>query len=121
MMFYTKLSQKMSRLILLILALSFGSHLFAGVTGKIAGTVVDETSGQPLQDARIVVESIERATSTDTSGHYHILNVPVGLHSVSVIKKGYVSVLKDSVEVHTDLTTCVDFEMELCQAINRAP
>ncbi len=85
--------------------------LFAGTTGKIAGTVKDAETGEPLIGVNIIVEGTTLGAATDEDGFYVILNVPPGRYTVKASYIGYQEVEKRDVRVDIDLTTRVDFEL----------
>lgn len=86
--------------------------MFAGTTGKIAGTVVDKNTGQPLVGANVIVFSTSVGAATDMSGQYTILYVPPGTYEVQAWLVGYGKVVVKDVRVHIDQTARVNFELE---------
>ncbi|MDZ7260744.1 MAG: TonB-dependent receptor [candidate division KSB1 bacterium] len=87
--------------------------VFAGTTGKIAGKVIDKATGEPLPAANVLIEGTTMGAASDLNGEYFILNVPVGTYSLRATMMGYKTLVKTSVRVNVDLTTTVNFEMEL--------
>jgi outer membrane receptor protein involved in Fe transport len=86
--------------------------VWAGTTGKIAGTVIDAQTGEPLVPANIILEgTVLGGVSTD-SGEYFIINVPSGTYTIVGKMIGYQDVRKQNVRVFPDFTTTVDFEMQ---------
>lgn len=96
------------------------SIIFAGITGKIAGTVTDATTGETLLGANIIVlskwvEGEEQplnfvyGASTDIDGEYFILNIPPGIYNVKVSYVGYQSEVMTKVAIDVDRTTQVNF------------
>jgi len=100
------------KLIVLLLAVFLvPSILFAGVTGKIAGTVVDVETGAPLIGANVIIEGTNMGTATNLDGYYFIINVPPGTYRVKAMMMGYQSVVKTNVKVIVDLTSKVNFKL----------
>ncbi|MCK5739138.1 TonB-dependent receptor, partial [bacterium] len=85
--------------------------LFAGTTGKIVGTVIDSETGDTLPGANVVIQGTTLGASTDLSGYFVILNVPVGTYSVRTSFIGFQSVIKQNIRVSIDLTTTTNFSM----------
>jgi outer membrane receptor protein involved in Fe transport len=83
----------------------------AGTTGKIAGTVVNKETGEPLPGATIRVIGTDLATQTDDDGEYFVINLPAGTYELSVTMIGFQSVQKQEIRVLLDLTTPVDFDI----------
>ncbi len=78
---------------ILISLFLFLSTLHAGNTGKIAGVVIDQRTGEPLAGANVIVISrwenyreipldIPAGASTDLDGAYFILNLRPGSYTV---------------------------------------
>lgn len=84
----------------------------AGNTGKIAGTIRDKQSHEPLIGANIIVKGTTIGAITDPDGKYFILRIPPGTVQVQVTMMGYRSVTVNSVVVREDLTTEVNAELE---------
>jgi hypothetical protein len=63
--------------------------LFAATKGKIAGMVVDNSSGEPLPGVNVIVAGTFLGASTDIDGTYFITNVPAGTYQLDVSYIGY--------------------------------
>ncbi len=103
------------RKLLLLACLAFlgtSSVIFAGVTGKIAGTISDGGSGEALPGVNIVLEGTTMGAATDLNGYYVILNVPPGVYTVKASFIGYTTQRVTSVTVKIDLTTEQNFQMK---------
>jgi len=100
-------------LILAVFLLLVGYQVpgFAGVTGKIAGTVRDAATGDPLPGVNIILTGTTMGAATDLEGKYFIINVPPGTYSVEASMIGYETLRKTGVLVTTDHTTPVDFSL----------
>ncbi|MEA3431989.1 MAG: TonB-dependent receptor [candidate division WOR-3 bacterium] len=88
------------------------SSLWAGVTGKIIGRVIDSESHEPLPGVNIVVENTRLGAATDVDGYYIILNVPPGSYSIRASMIGYEAIMVRDVKVSLDLTTGLDFALK---------
>jgi len=87
--------------------------LFGGTTGKIAGTVVDASTNQPLPYVNIVIIGTNLGAATDINGHFVILNIPPGKYSVKASMVGYASQTIENVIVRADLTTRLNFSLNV--------
>ena len=83
----------------------------AGVTGKIAGVVTDQKTGEPLPGVNVILESTLMGASTDPDGFYAILNVPPGDYTLTASYVGYNNMQVKGVKVSVDLTTSINVEM----------
>lgn len=89
-----------------------GSLLYAGNTGKIAGTIKDKSTKEALIGANVVVKGTTLGAVTDPDGKYFILRVPPGTVTVQITMMGYRTVTIQNVKIQEDLTTIVDAELE---------
>jgi len=97
---------------IIIVSLIISSPLFAGITGKIAGRVVDTKTGKPLPGVNVIVLGTHLGAATDENGEYFIIQVPPGDYAIKASMIGYRAVTKQKVHVTVDLTTKVDFDLE---------
>ena len=96
-----------------ILVLIFSIQLvFAGTTGKIAGTVKDKNTGEPLIGANVVLEGTSMGASTDVDGYFVIINVPPGTYNLSLYYVGYANTTIENVRINVDRTTTQKIEMK---------
>ncbi|GAB4374906.1 MAG: hypothetical protein Kow0042_19870 [Calditrichia bacterium] len=86
--------------------------LAAQNVGKLAGTVKEAETGEPLPGANIVIEGTGMGAATDEDGVYYILNVPPGKYEVRAIMIGYKTMRMLDVIVNAGRTTQIDFELE---------
>ena len=87
--------------------------LFAG-EGKIAGTVVDKATGDPLAGVNIIVEdaAYTLGSASDMNGYYAIISVPDGVYTVRATYMGKKTVRVSNIRVSSGLTTELTFELE---------
>ncbi len=61
-------------------------------TGRIVGNVTDP-SGSPVAGATVTVENvstqISQSTTTDKTGFYQVLSLPIGAYSVTIVQTGF--------------------------------
>ncbi|RKY52582.1 MAG: TonB-dependent receptor, partial [Candidatus Neomarinimicrobiota bacterium] len=94
---------------LLLFSITF---IYAGVTGKISGRVVDATTGEPLVGVNVVIEGTTMGAATDIDGNFVILNIPPGLYDITASMIGYANYTIRNARVEIDLTTTLDFRMK---------
>ena len=102
--------------IIVLLLFIFGgqtNYSFAQTWGKIVGIVKDGKTGEALPGTNVMIEGSTLGAATDTKGYYMILRVPPGKHTVISSYLGYQKVLVKNVEVLIDLTTTVNFDLQL--------
>ena len=88
-----------------------GVIALAGTTGKIAGTVIDEETNEPLPGAVVTILGTTMGANTDLNGRYQIINVPVGTFSIQAKMMGFETVTYTNVKSIMDLTTTQNFRL----------
>ena len=86
-------------------------NIWAGTTGKIAGTVTDAQSNEALVGVNILLDGTTMGAATDVNGKYFIINIPPGTYTVKASLIGYQTVIIKDVKVSVDQTTKIDFQM----------
>jgi len=86
--------------------------VYAGVTGKIAGRVVDVETREPLPGVNVLVRGTTMGAATDLEGYYYIINVPVGDYEIEARMIGYEPMTQTDANVSADLTTTIDFDLK---------
>jgi len=107
------------------LAVCFGlfSPAFAGNTGKLAGTITDADTGEPLPGANVVVTarwendqeiplSMAAGAACNIEGNYFILNLRPGLYTVEISFVGYRPQRFTKVAINVDKTTRLDVALQ---------
>jgi hypothetical protein len=89
----------------LLLLFIIQTCLFAGVTGKLSGKVTDNSTGEPLIGANIIIQGTTLGAVADRSGRFIIINIPPGTYSVKISFIGYESILFENVKIIVDQTT----------------
>lgn len=78
--------------------------------GRIVGQVLEETTGRPIDGARVFVVGTEQAAVTDLQGRYQLTNVAPGQVQLRVARLGYQSQLQ-TVAVPPGQTATADFRL----------
>lgn len=84
----------------------------AGTTGKIAGSITDASSREPLIGANVTINGTYLGATTNLDGFYTINNIPPGKYTVTVSYIGYKKTTVTDVGVNIDLTTRVDARLQ---------
>jgi len=99
--------------IILLIILFLVCPLWSGTTGKIAGTVTDQSTGETLSGANVIVSGTDLGAAADLNGRFTILHVPPGNYTVQVSMIGYTDVNITDVRVRIDQTARIDFSLEM--------
>ncbi len=81
-------------------------------TGKLAGRVIDKSTGEPLPGASVVLLGTQLGAITDENGQYFIIGIPVGTYDVQASFVGYRPVVVRGVEINAGYTRELNFELE---------
>jgi hypothetical protein len=104
------------RLFVVLFALEFVIPLTADVTGSILGVVTDP-SGGVLSGVQLVATNLEtglsRAVSSDSTGQYRILVLPVGHYKVEAILAGFQKFLSTGVELTVNEEKRLDIVLQV--------
>lgn len=98
---------------IVITGLLITTTLFGSTTGKLTGFVRDANTGESLIGCNILIVGTDLGAATDINGQYFILNVPPGRYDVKSIMIGFTSVISQSVQINVDLTSTIDFELNI--------
>ncbi len=98
-------------ILFLFIIIGFGLS-FAQTTGKIAGTVVDKDTGEPLIGANVMLLHTSSGTAADANGQYFIINIPPGTYDIQARMIGYTPVKMENVRVSVNSTTNLKFELK---------
>ncbi len=101
--------RKWGALVLVLLAMPILAY--AQNTGKIAGRVLDGSTGDGLPGATVVVEGTTLGTATDIDGNYFIIGVPVGTYNVQASFVGFQTETITGVDVSTGYTQELNFSL----------
>jgi hypothetical protein len=87
-------------------------YLYGGVTGKVAGVITNQKTGNPLIGCNIILQGTSLGAATDLDGAYFILNIPPGTYTVKTLMIGYASSNITNVIVRSDFTTTINVSMK---------
>ncbi len=106
------LNTKQMLVFLLVLTVLIYSLIWAGTTGKIAGTIKDSETGEPLPGVNVMIVGTTIGAATDAEGQYFIINVRPGNYDLQATMMGFERLTKTGIRVSTDHTTPVDFTLK---------
>ena len=81
----------------------------AQTTGKLAGLITDEASGESLPGVNVRIDGTLQGTVTDADGRYVIVGVRPGTYTLVASFVGFATQRHENVRVSVDLTTEVNF------------
>lgn len=91
---------------------SYSNVLTADNKGIVSGKVTDRSTGKPLSYANIILEGTTMGGTTDATGNYSVINIPVGSYNVKFMFVGYKSLVKTDVIVGSRRITILDAGLE---------
>lgn len=103
--------KKRSFIFYLLFFFFFNRLLYSGITGTLAGRVVDQKTEKPLAGVNVLIVDSYLGAATDEDGFFLINNVPAGKYEVKAQMMGYRSVILKDVHILMDLRTTLLFEL----------
>lgn len=97
--------------LLLLFFIAFISTAFSGTTGKLAGKVTDEETGEDLIGVNVIIEGTSFGAATNINGQYVINNIPPGNYSVVFSAIGFTKKKFTDVKISVDFTTNLDVKL----------
>lgn len=95
----------------LVILIAAFVQVYAGVTGKLQGKVVDAATGEPLPGVNVVLVGTQFGSASDMDGDFIIIGITPGVYSVKATMVGFREVIVTGVKIMTDLTTNIEIEM----------
>ncbi|PID67663.1 MAG: hypothetical protein CR968_05540 [Flavobacteriia bacterium] len=89
-------------------------------TGTITGRVVEANTFVPLANSKVTISPTNNSVFTDEDGYFTMEEVPAGDYSISAEKEDYLAGF-EPISVTGDASVNVIFELELSDALNKAP
>ncbi len=83
-----------------------------GTTGTLEGKIVDQKTTEPLLSVNIILDGTVYGAVSDSTGHYRISNVRVGVYDLKLSLVGYKTLFIRNVTVLSDLVTKINAELE---------
>jgi len=84
----------------------------AQTSGKIAGIVIDDETGEELAGANIVIVGTSMGAAADLQGEFYIINVPPGTYEIEAVMIGYSSMRFENVRVSVNRTVALEFKLK---------
>ncbi len=97
--------------LVLLLTAFLSTSAWSARTGKIAGQVVDNSTGDPLPGVNVIIDGTELGAATDVDGFYFIINIPPGNYRVKAMMVGFATLVQENVQVSINQTTTLNFKM----------
>lgn len=94
------------------LFLFLSAQTFAGVTGRVQGTVVDKTSGEPLPNTLIKINGTYFETYSNDKGEFSIIGIPAGTYDISIYLETYRKVHCSQLSILPDQISELKIELE---------
>lgn len=85
--------------------------LNGGVTGKIAGIVIDKKTNLPLEGVNVQIVGTDLGAASSDDGQFIILNIPPGNYTVRASYIGYKTAIYKDINVSIDLTTRLEISL----------
>ena len=87
--------------------------MYSQTTGKIAGTITDFETGEPMIGANVILEGTQTGAASGVDGSFYIINVPPGTYTVKVRMVGYGTIVFTDVIVSVNRTVELPVQMKI--------
>ncbi len=81
-------------------------------TGKLAGTVTDADSGDPLPGVTVIIDGTTQGSATDVAGRYTIIGLTPGVYDVRFSFVGFSTQIVNDIRVTSSRTTTLDAALQ---------
>ena len=88
------------------------TSLHGQTTGRIQGSVIDLSTGQPLAGVLIRIDNLDRSTFSTETGRFVLAGLPAGRHDVRVELVGFKALELESVTVRASRASELALELE---------
>ncbi|MBK7979364.1 MAG: TonB-dependent receptor [Ignavibacteriae bacterium] len=85
--------------------------VYAQTTGKIAGKVIEKSTGEPLLGANVIIPNTNFGAATNIEGEFYIINISPGKYNLKVSMVGYADLIFKDLEVSVNRTTNLTAEL----------
>lgn len=103
-------------LALLVVSWGVSGPIVAQDLGSVSGTVTDEVTGEPLDDATVSLQEVGATLETDDAGRFESPHLPSGTVTLRVKKPGYSTVV-ELVEVSSDRSPDLEIQLPRMEAV----
>lgn len=100
------------KLLLIASVIALCSSAVMAQSGKITGVVRDQSNGEPIISANVIIDGTSWGAAADANGVYYILNVPPGSYRISASAVGYAKQSVVNVSVGVDQIVTQDFNLQ---------
>ncbi len=104
--------KKRSITILVYCVLFTANYVFAGISGTLAGKVLDKSTGNPLPGANVIIVNSHFGSASNEKGQFLVNNIPAGTFTVKATMMGYNTLIIEKVTILMDLRTSLTIELE---------
>jgi len=107
------MKNSISRLVpVIFILLLLGTPVLAQTTGKIAGSVIDASTNEPMVGANIIINGTSFGAAVDLDGNFYIINIPPGTYTLLVQMIGYETTRLQNLKVSVNRTTSVEVALK---------
>lgn len=97
--------------LILVILLFMTCSIWAGTTGKIAGTIFDDQTGEPLPGVNVYLLNTPYGAASDLDGYFYIINLPPGTYTLVAQMVGYSEYRIRDLTVSADRTTNITIRL----------
>ena len=103
-----------------LLLIATASSFAQLVSGNLGGTVYD-SSGATIPGATVTTHNeatgVETTATTTSAGEYHIVNLPAGTYTITVIAPGFTSAQLKNVQIELNVTATANVTLQIGKSV----
>lgn len=105
--------KKLSFFILMVLTTHIITAQSISLTQTVKGVIIDEQSGNVLNNASVIIEGISASGDiTDSSGNFKLKNIPIGRQTIRVTLTGYEEAIIRNIEVTSSKEVVLEIRLK---------
>ena len=101
----------MAKILSILCLFLFSSFLFSQETGTLKGTIKDETTGETLIGATVLIVGTYKATSSDFEGNYELEGIKPGDYSIKFTYIGYAEKIFNGISLKAGETKTLEVSL----------
>ena len=94
------------------------AQVYAAISGR-----VEDASGAAVSGATVTVKDVEtaatRVVTTDPTGNYRVLSLPIGLHEIRVEKEGFKAAVRTGIKLDVGQEALVNLRLEVGEVVQQ--
>ena len=79
--------------------------------GNVSGSVIDETTQQPLPGVNVIIEGTSLGAASEIDGYFTVADIPAGIYNVRFSAIGYKPLIKLNIRISSNRPAIIKAEL----------